>query len=83
MSGCLQYEALLKVLAYNFKPKEISALFSNAGKSLVNILSEVTENLCCVQGVLSESQRKELSKYRSIIRIVSCRKQSVKNRRKC
>ena len=81
MSGCSEYQALLEVLAQKLSSVEISALLSKASKGLVNILSEITENLCCVEGALTEAQKKELSKFRSVIKIVSCNKRSFKCRR--
>jgi hypothetical protein len=82
MSGCDQYHSLLEVLAQKLSNKEISALFSQASQGLVNTLSEVTSNLCCIEGVLTESQRAELAPFRAYIKIIVSRKQSFKNRRK-
>lgn len=82
MSGCVEYKPLLEVLANNLCAQEISALFSKASKNLVNNLSEVTENLCCVEGVLTENQKTELAKYRAAIKTLVCHKQSFKKRRK-
>ena len=83
MSGCPEeYKPFLRTVAYTLSLKEISALLSKASKYLVDILSEVTYNLCCTKEVLTEDRRKELGKFRSVIRAVVCKKQGLKVRRR-
>jgi len=82
MSGCPpEYRSLLEVLAEQLDLKEIAALFSQAQPRLLNLISELIDNLCCTPCVLTEQEAITLRNYRQTLKVLIDRNTSVKRKR--